>query len=132
MTEVHGTIEWAKDKLEAFPKAKKELGPLLDALSRKFALVIVVDNISSDFFRLQEPLTQIVGGVMLLLAGVLNLVGKLVSYASPTKNQRDFNFYVQLSGLGLDGLLKGIIAATVSDGCSSLLVYTHRCRFTGS
>jgi len=77
MTEVHGTIEWAKDKLEAFPKAKKELGPLLDALS--------------------QPLTQIVGGVMLLLAGVLNLVGKL------------------LSGLGLDGLLKGIIAATGLD-----------------
>lgn len=42
-----------------------------------------------------EPLTQIVGGVGLLLAGVLNLLGNL------------------LSGLGLDGLLKGIIAATV-------------------
>ena len=40
------------------------------------------------------PLTQIVGGVGLLLAGVLNLVGNL------------------LSGLGLDGLLKGILAAT--------------------
>ena len=44
---------------------------------------------------MSEPLTQIVGGVGLLLAGVLNLLGKL------------------LSGLGLDGLLKGIIAATV-------------------
>ncbi|KAJ7688156.1 hypothetical protein B0H17DRAFT_1069067, partial [Mycena rosella] len=32
--EVGGTIEWAKDKLEAFPKAKKDLGPLLDALGR--------------------------------------------------------------------------------------------------
>lgn len=42
-----------------------------------------------------EPLTQIVGGVGLLLSGVLNLVGNL------------------LSGLGLDGLLKGIVSATV-------------------
>ena len=43
-----------------------------------------------------EPLTQIVAGVGLLLTGVLNLVGKL------------------LSGLGLDSLLKGIVSATVS------------------
>ncbi|KAJ7028541.1 hypothetical protein C8F04DRAFT_963934 [Mycena alexandri] len=75
--EVGGTIEWAKDKLEAFPKAKRDLGPLLDALG--------------------QPLTQIVGGVGLLLAGVLNLVGRL------------------LSGLGLDSLLKGIVAATGLD-----------------
>ncbi|KAJ7922490.1 hypothetical protein B0H13DRAFT_1982779 [Mycena leptocephala] len=75
--EVGGTIEWAKDKLEAFPKAKRDLGPLLEAVS--------------------QPLTQIVGGVMLLLAGVLNLVGRL------------------LSGLGLDSLLKGIVAATGLD-----------------
>ncbi|KAF8897255.1 hypothetical protein BD779DRAFT_1465488 [Infundibulicybe gibba] len=75
--EVHGTIEWAKDKLDSFPKAKKDLGPLLDALG--------------------QPLTQIVGGVGLLLAGVLNLLGNL------------------LSGLGLDGLLKGIISATGLD-----------------
>jgi len=71
--EVGGTIEWAKDKLESLPKAKRDLGPLLDALS--------------------QPLTQIVGGVVLLLTGVLNLLGKL------------------LSGLGLDSLLKGIVAA---------------------
>jgi len=77
MEEVHGTIEWAKDKLDSFPKAKKDLGPLLDALG--------------------QPLTQIVGGVGLLLAGVLNLLGKL------------------LSGLGLDSLLKGIVAATGLD-----------------
>jgi len=75
--EVGGTIQWAKDKLDSFPKAKKDLGPLLDALG--------------------QPLTQIVGGVGLLLAGVLNLVGRL------------------LSGLGLDSLLKGIIAATGLD-----------------
>jgi hypothetical protein len=42
-------------------------------------------------------LTQIVGGVGLLLTGVLNLVGKL------------------LSGLGLDSLLKGILSATGLD-----------------
>jgi len=75
--EVGGTIEWARNKLDSFPKAKKDLGPLLDALG--------------------QPLTQIVGGVGLLLAGVLNLVGHL------------------LSGLGLDGLLKGIYAATGLD-----------------
>ncbi|KAJ7221828.1 hypothetical protein B0H12DRAFT_1060669 [Mycena haematopus] len=75
--DVGGTIEWARDKLDSFPKAKRDLGPLLDALG--------------------QPLTQIVGGVGLLLAGVLNLVGKL------------------LSGLGLDSLLKGIVAATGLD-----------------
>jgi len=74
---VQGTIDWARNKLESFPKAKRDLGPLLDALG--------------------QPLTQIVGGVGLLLAGVLNLVGKL------------------LSGLGLDSLLKGIVAATGLD-----------------
>ncbi|VDC01724.1 unnamed protein product [Peniophora sp. CBMAI 1063] len=75
--EVGGTIDWAKDKLNSFPKAKRDLGPLLDALG--------------------QPLTQIVGGVGLLLHGVLNLVGKL------------------LSGLGLDSLLKGIFAAAGLD-----------------
>ncbi|KAL1691118.1 hypothetical protein GGG16DRAFT_54363 [Schizophyllum commune] len=75
--EVGGTIEWAREKLEHYPKAKKDLGPLLDALG--------------------QPLTQIVGGVAILLAGVLNLVGRL------------------LSGLGLDSLFKGIIAATGLD-----------------
>lgn len=33
--EVGGTIDWAKNKLDAFPKAKKDLGPLLDALGRE-------------------------------------------------------------------------------------------------
>ncbi|KAJ3720227.1 hypothetical protein DFJ43DRAFT_1096284 [Lentinula guzmanii] len=75
--EVGGTIEWARSKLDGFPKAKKDLGPLLDALG--------------------QPLTQIVAGVGMLLAGVLNLVGNL------------------LSGLGLDSLLKGIFAATGLD-----------------
>ena len=58
ITEVGGTIDWAKNKINSFPKAKRELGPLLDALG--------------------QPLTQFVGGVGLLLAGVLNLVSKLV------------------------------------------------------
>ncbi|KAI0313647.1 hypothetical protein OF83DRAFT_1140435 [Amylostereum chailletii] len=75
LEDVGGTIEWAKNKLNSFPKAK--LGPLLDALG--------------------QPLTQIVSGVGLLLAGVLNLLGKL------------------LSGLGVDSLLKGIVAATGID-----------------
>ncbi|KAF9043532.1 hypothetical protein BDZ89DRAFT_1008921 [Hymenopellis radicata] len=89
--EVGGTIEWAKNKLDAFPKAKKDLGPLLDALA--------------------APLTQIVGGVGLLLAGVLNLVGRL------------------LNGLGLGGLLKGIVTAMGLDklygslGLGKLLSY---------
>ncbi|THU77405.1 hypothetical protein K435DRAFT_583221, partial [Dendrothele bispora CBS 962.96] len=75
--EVGGTIEWARNKLDSFPKAKRDLGPLLDALG--------------------QPLTQIVAGVGMLLAGVLNLVGNL------------------LSGLGLDSLLKGILSATGLD-----------------
>ncbi|THU94111.1 hypothetical protein K435DRAFT_668961 [Dendrothele bispora CBS 962.96] len=32
--EVGGTIEWARNKLDSFPKAKRDLGPLLDALGR--------------------------------------------------------------------------------------------------
>jgi len=75
--EVQGTIEWAKNELDNFPKAKKDLGPLLDALG--------------------APLTQIIGGVGLLLSGVLNLVSNI------------------LKPLGLDGLLKGIFSATGLD-----------------
>ena len=62
--EVGGTIEWAKNKIDSLPKAKRELGPLLDALG--------------------QPLTQIVGGVGLLLAGVLNLVSRLVRLSPNT------------------------------------------------
>ncbi|KAH6871180.1 hypothetical protein BKA70DRAFT_352555 [Coprinopsis sp. MPI-PUGE-AT-0042] len=72
--EVQGTIDWAKEKLESYPKAKKDLGPLLTALG--------------------QPLTQIVGGVGFLLAGVLGLLSNL------------------LSGLGLNGILTGLFAAT--------------------
>ena len=68
---------------------------------------------------LLEPLTQIVGGVALLLSGVLNLLGRLVSETHTTrscllylcKNDSCFVVTSQLSGLGLDSLLKGIVAA---------------------
>ncbi|KXN85961.1 hypothetical protein AN958_10669, partial [Leucoagaricus sp. SymC.cos] len=55
---VQGTIDWAKDKLPSFKEAGKDHGSLLDALS--------------------QSLTQIVGGVTLLLAGVLNLLASRV------------------------------------------------------
>jgi hypothetical protein len=94
--EVGGTIEWAKGKIGNYPKAKRDLGPLLDALGREFSAhgCLCSRNLLTYFI---EPLTQIVGGVGLLLAGVLNLVSQL------------------LKGLGLDGLLKGIYAATGLD-----------------
>lgn len=38
---VQGTIDWAKAKLEAYPKAKKELSPLLLALSRTHCITIL-------------------------------------------------------------------------------------------
>jgi small-conductance mechanosensitive channel len=63
-------IENAKKKLEGMPHAKKELNPLWGLLN--------------------EPLFQILAAVGLLLAGVLNLVGRL------------------LSGLGLGGIIDGL------------------------
>ncbi|VDB91498.1 unnamed protein product [Peniophora sp. CBMAI 1063] len=71
--DVGGTIEWAKNELDSIPKAKQDLGPLFDALG--------------------QPLTQIVGAVGLLVGGVLNLLGRI------------------LSGIGLDGALKEIIGS---------------------
>jgi len=53
-------IENAKRKLEDMPHAKKELNPLWGLLN--------------------EPLFQILAAVGLLLSGVLNLVGRLVSF----------------------------------------------------
>ncbi|KAK1759256.1 hypothetical protein QBC47DRAFT_398071 [Echria macrotheca] len=64
-------IENAKKKLEDMPHAKKELNPLWGLLN--------------------EPLFQILAAVGLLLSGVLNLVGRL------------------LSGLGLGGLIDGLL-----------------------
>ncbi|KAH8889742.1 hypothetical protein GQ53DRAFT_689637 [Thozetella sp. PMI_491] len=52
------TLENAKRRLEGLPRAKKELNPLLGLLG--------------------EPLGQIIAGVGFLLAGVLNLVGRLL------------------------------------------------------
>ncbi|KAG9236848.1 hypothetical protein BJ875DRAFT_455344 [Amylocarpus encephaloides] len=68
---VHKTIEQAKKKIAGMPHAEKQLNPL-------WAL-------------LMEPLGQILAAVGLLLAGVLGLVGKL------------------LSGLGLGGLLDNLL-----------------------
>ncbi|KAK4040238.1 hypothetical protein C8A01DRAFT_35752 [Parachaetomium inaequale] len=64
-------IDNAKRKLEDMPHAKKELNPLWGLLN--------------------EPLFQILAAVGLLLAGVLNLVGRL------------------LGGLGLGGLVDGLL-----------------------
>jgi hypothetical protein len=68
-----------------------------DLSSTLLAVSLALRSINPDpQLSFAEPLTQIVGGVALLLAGVLNLLGNL------------------LSGLGLDSLLKGIVAATVN------------------
>lgn len=83
MEEVQGTIDWAKSKLDSIPKAKKDLSPLLDALSRKWRSFRIMVCLINGFV---EPLTQIVGGVALLLGGVLNLLGKLVRSSSPNSN----------------------------------------------
>jgi hypothetical protein len=60
---VHKTIEQAKKKIAGMPHAKKELNPLWGLLA--------------------EPLGQILAAVGLLLAGVLGLVGRLVSPLMP-------------------------------------------------
>ena len=116
MEEVHGTIEWAKDKLDSFPKAKKELGPLLDALGRTPPFRhYSFCKLSSDRVYVSQ-----------------NLWPKLLAalrYCWPEFSTCSENWWVvawlwtpcsltsdnvQLSGLGLDSLLKGIISATVS------------------
>lgn len=70
-TTVVKTIDDAKKKLNDMPHAKKKLNPLWGLLT--------------------EPLFQILAAVGLLLAGVLGLVGRL------------------LSGLGLGGLVNGLL-----------------------
>lgn len=70
------TIEEAKNKIADMPKAKNDLGPLLDALGRECSAFTL------EFFVLTqytEPLFQIISGVCMLLGGVLNLLGSLVS-----------------------------------------------------
>ncbi|KAM0323854.1 hypothetical protein ACHAQA_008432 [Verticillium albo-atrum] len=66
-------VDNAKKKIADMPHAKKELNPLWGLLT--------------------EPLGQILAAVGLLLAGVLNLVGRL------------------LSGLGLGGILDGLLGS---------------------
>lgn len=74
---VNQTIEGAKSKLEGMPKAKKKLNPLWGLLA--------------------SPLGQILGAVGLLLAGVLGLVGKLVSW------RPSWNLAVYLQGVSSAG-----------------------------
>lgn len=81
--DVTKTIESAREKIQNMPKAKKDLGPLFDALS--------------------EPLFQIVSGVGLLLNGVLTLLGRILDGLGLGGVIRGI-----LSGLGLEKILKGL------------------------
>ena len=78
----------------ASPKQRKILA--LSSMLSVVRVIFILVSVRSQPGAIAEPLTQIVAGVGLLLTGVLNLVGNL------------------LSGLGLDSLLKGIVSATVS------------------
>lgn len=71
------------------PHAKKELNPLWGLLS--------------------EPLFQILAAVGLLLNGVLGLVGRLVSSFSKSIITKAIANTVQLSGLGLGGLVDSLL-----------------------
>lgn len=81
--DVTKAIEEAKKKLAGMPKAKKNLGPLLDMLS--------------------DPLFQIVSGVGLLLNGVLSLLGNILDGLGLGGIVRNI-----LTGLGLEKVLKGL------------------------
>jgi len=89
--DVMTTIEEAKNKIADMPKAKNDLGPLLDALG--------------------QPLFQIVGGVGLLLGGVLNLLGNLLDGLGLGGLLRGITAAVGLDkifkGIGLDKFLNG-------------------------
>jgi hypothetical protein len=86
-------IDNAKRKLEGMPHAKKELNPLWGLLN--------------------EPLFQILAAVGLLLAGVLNLVGRLVSLSLVDGSlglvKNEMLTPGQLSGLGLGGIVDGLL-----------------------
>jgi hypothetical protein len=90
--EVTTCIDNGKKKLEGMPHAKKGINPLWGLLN--------------------EPLFQILAAVGLLLAGVLNLVGRLLSglglggIVDGLLGTLGLNRV--LSGLGLDGLTKGL------------------------
>jgi len=76
-------VEEAKDAIKDMPNAKKDLGPLLDAMT--------------------GPLFQIVGGVGLLLNGVLTLLGNILDGLGLGGVVRGI-----LSSLGLEKVLKGL------------------------
>ncbi|KAG9243280.1 hypothetical protein BJ878DRAFT_511586 [Calycina marina] len=89
-TNVQGTIDSAKKKIAGLPHAKKELNPLWGLLA--------------------EPLGQILAAVGLLLAGVLGLVGKLLSGLGLGGLLDNL-----LGGLGLKGILKGLGLGMVTE-----------------
>ncbi|PGH16364.1 hypothetical protein AJ80_05214 [Polytolypa hystricis UAMH7299] len=84
------TIDKAKKTIEGMPHAKKELSPLWALLS--------------------EPLGQIIGAVGLLLAGVLNLVGKLLNGLGLGTLVNNL-----LSGLGLTSVLNKMGMGSVTE-----------------
>jgi len=84
------TIENAKKKIAGMPHAKKELNPLWGLLA--------------------EPLGQILAAVGLLLAGVLGLVGRLLSGLGLGGLLDNL-----LGGLGLKGILKGLGLGMVTE-----------------
>lgn len=84
------TIENAKKKIAGMPHAKKELNPLWNLLA--------------------EPLGQILAAVGLLLAGVLGLVGRLLSGLGLGGLLDNL-----LGGLGLKGILKGLGLGMVTE-----------------
>ncbi|KAH6669460.1 hypothetical protein B0J14DRAFT_517734 [Halenospora varia] len=84
------TIDQAKKKIAGMPHAKKELNPLWGLLA--------------------EPLGQILAAVGLLLAGVLGLVGRLLSGLGLGGLLDNL-----LGGLGLKGILKGLGLGMVTD-----------------
>lgn len=87
---IHTTIENAKKKIAGMPHAKKELNPLWGLLA--------------------EPLGQILAAVGLLLAGVLGLVGRLLSGLGLGGLLDNL-----LGGLGLKGILKGLGLGMVTE-----------------
>lgn len=84
------TIEQSKKKIAGWPHAKEELNPLWGLLS--------------------EPLGQILAAVGLLLAGVLGLVGKLLSGLGLGGLLDNL-----LGGLGLKGILNGLGLGSITD-----------------
>jgi len=89
-THVTGTIDNAKKKIAGMPHAKKQLNPLWGLLA--------------------EPLGQILAAVGLLLAGVLGLVGRLLSGLGLGGLLDNL-----LGGLGLKGILKGLGLGMVTE-----------------